>query len=500
VTPTLIEWGVASSDAIRGLEKALEVFEQRGAALEKTLACRVLLARASYLYDYRLERYAEDTIEQLSTWCGLPIVYRWERFLPRGAMLLACVAIMFFRRLRAPRAARGPAPRQALKYLLQAVMSTIGVRLTALDGHAAQVLLARLRIFGRPSGRSAAAVVYKIAQAVCLQPFGREAEVKALLDAAERALARLRPGTFDELERRNLRVGLMFSAAILECYRLGSQALERAAALEAEGTRLARAAAHRIRFTFYVVRGMREKADESRRELELHGIQGGTTWQVDWYAVPTEGMASALFDDLVGTGRALERLDDLTAQLASMAPMRDMVRLGYHLCRGEHQRTIELGARFVAAHPPRSVIGWGAAYATYAAALNRRGRPGEAAAFCEAALGALAPDEAREYVILYGPLTRELSRAWASLGEGARALATTDAYVASLEAAGEHALLVQAHQSRAGIAQAMQDAALLSDALHAMCQAAAATGSNALMQQAARVALPAQSDDAQAAQ
>jgi hypothetical protein len=487
VTPALIDSGVACADAIRGLEKALEVFERRGASLEQVLATRAMLARASYLYDYRLERYADATIDALSEFCGVSLAARWQRFLPGPAALLGCAALMLLRRWLRPARARGPGPRQAFKYLLQAVIATIGVRLTALDGHGAQALLERIRIFRGPARKSSAAAIYSVAEAVCLQPFGREAEVRALLERAERAIDAVRDGKLSDEERRNVRVGLRFSAAILECYRLGSRALERASALDGEGTRLARAAAHRIRFTYYVVRGMREKADEARRELELHGIQGGTTWQVDWYAVPTEGMASALLGDLVGTSRALARLEDLTANIATMAPMRDMVRLGYHLCRGEYAVAVELGARFVAAHPPRSIIGWGAAYAAHAAALNHTGRHQEAATLCETALAALGADEAQEYIILYGPLARELSYARAGLGQLELALATSDAYLARLEAASEHALLTHAYECRAIIARVMHDRVLLADALAAMRRAAAASGSDAVMQQAARV-------------
>jgi hypothetical protein len=487
VTPGLIDSGVASADAIRGLEKALEVFERRSASLEKVLAIRAQLARASYLYDYRLARYADATIAQLWDWSGLALVSRWERFLPRSAALLACVAIIGVRRLLRRPAARGPGPRETFKYLLGAVIATIGVRLTALDARGALALLARIRVFRGPRSASSAAAVYSVAEAVCVQACGREAEVGGLLRHAERAIDNVRDGRLSDEERRNVRVGLRFSAAILECYRLGSRALERADALEAEGTRLARAAAHRIRFTYYVVRGMREKADAFRRELELHGIQGGTTWQVDWYAVPTEGMASALLGDPVGTSRALARLEDLSASIASMAPMRDMVRIGHHLCRGEHALAIEQGERFVAAHPPGSIIGWGTAYAAYAAALNHSGRHQEAATLCADALATLAPEEAHEYIVLYGPLARELGYARAGLGQVKLALAMSNTYLARLEAAGEHALLAQAYASRAVVARVLQDRGLLAEALSALRRAAAASGSAAVMQQAARV-------------
>jgi hypothetical protein len=487
VTPPLIESGVAYQDAIRGLEKALEVFERRAVSLEKSLEIRALLARASYQYDYRLaQRYSEQTIRMLADWCGLPIVERWERFIPAHFALIFCLLIVAFRRLVRPEAQRGPAPMLSLKYLSRSVISTIGVRLTALDGKSAQALLRNMRFFRRFFSKlSAAPTVYLAAQALCLQAFGREAELGELLAKAQKAIDQLRRPDMSEAERQDIRVGLMLSGGINECYRIGSKALDRAAQLEAEGTRIARAAAHRIRFTYYAVRGMREKAEQFRRELDIYGIQGGTTWQVDWFAVPTEGMASALLGDLMGTGQALERLERLAVEIPSLTPMRDMVKIGYHLRRGEYALAIELGERFRASHPPRSIIGWGAAYATYAAALNQSGQYRKAAAVCEEALATLS-DADREYVIMYGPLVRELGFAWAGLREIPRSLALANEQVALLEAAGEHALLAHAHEYRAMTARIARDHSLLAHALVSMRDAAEQAGSSSVMEQAAK--------------
>jgi tetratricopeptide (TPR) repeat protein len=488
VTPALTESGITSQDAIRGLEKALEVFERRGVSLEKALDIRAQLARAAYLYDYRLaERHAARTIRMLADWCGLSIVERWERFIPASVALLACSLIMVVRRLFWPPDARGPRPHVALSVLSRAVLSTMGVRLTALDGPAAQALLRHMRFFGSISPRlSAAPVVYRAARALCLQPFGREAELASALARAQQALDELRRPELSDLERWDIRVGLMLSGGINECYRIGSKALDRATELEAVGTRMARAAAHRIRFTYYAVRGMREKAEQFRRELDIHGIQGGTTWQVDWFAVPTEGMASALLGDLMGAGQALSRLERLASEIPSLAPMRDMVKMGYHLRRGEYARAVEMGEEFVARHAPRSIIGWGAAYATYAAALNQSGQHRKAAAVCESALALLSAAD-REYIVMYGPLVRELGSAWAGLRELPRALALGDETIARLTEVGEHALLAHAHEHRALIARGARDHSLLAHALVSMRDAAELAGSTTVIEQAAKV-------------
>jgi tetratricopeptide (TPR) repeat protein len=487
VAPGLTDSGVASQDAIRGLEKALEVFERRGVSLAKSLEIRALLARASYLYDYRLaQRYSEQTIRMLSDWCGVPIVERWERFIPASLALILCSLIMIVRRRIRPKARRGPPPLRAFSFLSRAVLSTMGVRLTALDGPSAQALMKHMRFFKSISPKlSAAPVVYLAAQALSLQPFGREAELAASLARALNSLDALRRPELSEAERQDIRVGLMLSGGINECYRIGSKALDWAAQLEAAGTRMARASAYRIRFTYYAVRGMREKAEQFRRELDIHGIQGGTTWQVDWFAVPTEGMASALLGDLMGTGQALQRLERLAGEIPSLGPMRDMVKMGYHLRRGEYAGAVEIGEGFVARHPPHSIIGWGAAYATYAAALNQSGQYRKAAALCQRALETLSAAD-REYIIMYGPLVRELGAAWAGLREIPRALQLADEQVALLEAAEEHALLAHAHEHRAQTARIARDHSLLAHALVAMRDAAEQAGSTTVIEQAAK--------------
>ena len=98
---------------------------------------------------------------------------------------------------------------------------------------------------------------------------------------------------------------------------------------------------------------MREKAEEYRRELDIHGLQGGTTWQVEWFAVPTEGMASALLGDVVGAGQALVAAGAAGGRdPVARAACATWLRMGYHMRRGEHAQAIELGEEFVARHPP----------------------------------------------------------------------------------------------------------------------------------------------------
>jgi hypothetical protein len=289
-----------------------------------------------------------------------------------------------------------------------------------------------------------------------------------------------------EADRQDLLIGLRLSGGINECYRLGSRALGMADELAAQGTRMALAAAHRIRFTYYAVRGMRDKAEEYRRELDIHGLQGGTTWQVEWFAVPIEGIASAMLGDVVGAGQALVRLERLASDIPSLVPLRDMVKIGYHVRRGDQGLAIELGARFVREHPAGSVIGWAAAYAAYAAALNQRERYAEASELCEGALQTLSAEDL-EYVIMYGSLVRECVVARAGCGNLSGALQMLDELSEKLRDHGEFALLAHAYEARISMGRTTGDHSGLMEALNGLREAAERAGSSSVTEQAAKV-------------
>ena len=203
----------------------------------------------------------------------------------------------------------------------------------------------------------------------------------------------------NEAEYQNLLVGVVLADGINECHRENSQALQRADLLESFGAQLAVAAAARVRMIYYLRRGDSERAEQYRRQLDLHAIQGGTTWQVEWFSVPVEGMAGATWTDLVMLRRSLDRLERLATEVPSLTFMRDSVRIAYHFRRGEFVRAAELGERYVAEHPPRTIIGWASSYSAIAMSMVEAGRPEQAKALCEQAL-AVVSEADRAYIAM----------------------------------------------------------------------------------------------------
>jgi len=483
--PTMLEEGRAWSVALAAMEQALEVYERRRAPYRKTLPLRQQLVLAGYLFDYRLAlRYGDDTLAQIGNLGAFARIERWSRWLGTNlAFVLALVVFVIFQPFS--RVTRGTPNVYTLLILFgRAAMGLVGVRATSLDRRGTALVAEQVAAFGGVwfTGLYCAS---KACQAFALQPQGREAALARAVTAALDSLRYPRLG-LNEVDRLDLKVGLMMAGGINECYRVGSRALSQADAIEAIGTQLAVAAAHRLRMTYYVVRGDRERTEHYRRLIELHGIQGGTTWQVEWFSVPIEGMASCRYGDVVGARRALARLDRLAEELPSLTPLRDMVRIGYHARRGDSESAIELGEMFLKEYPPHSTIGWGNAYADIAGAYNRFGQYQRAREICEQAIAALEPGD-REYVIMYGTLELELSVASVALGDPA-GRDRLHYWQERLEAAQELAIAVIMREAFVTLAALTGDTSELQDALQGLQGAAERANSPALMALAARVA------------
>jgi hypothetical protein len=199
-----------------------------------------------------------------------------------------------------------------------------------------------------------------------------------------------------------------------------------------------------------------------------------------------EGMTAARFGDLVGAAQALSRLERLAAEVPALEAVRDMLRIGNYMGRGEHAQVIQLGQAFAARHAPGSRVGWGTVYAALAASLNRCQRHAEARDLCARAFAVLTKADL-EYDHMYGGLLREHAVACAGTGAVEEALTIAGEYIARLEAAGEHALLAYALECRARLAHMIDDQELFASTLSAMREASERSGSSAVIHQVARM-------------
>lgn len=488
VGPILVDQGVAMASAIPAIEEALAVYERHGRPLAVRLRLRSALVLAGFLYDYRLAtRYGQETFDVLYEVSGLALSNRLSKKIgPRLAFVVG-LGVTALRRFLLPDVKRGPPVMTGLKYFVRTAMGLMGVRAVALDARGTSNLLEKLSpLAGAPSWTSGP-VIYLACRALTLQQLGREGDLDTALGEALGVLRRGRKSDMSEFEYQSLLVGLLLSDGLNECHREASQALQRADMLEAVGSRLAQAAAARVRMIYYLRRADTERAEHYRRVLDLHAIQGGTTWQVEWFSVPAEGMAGATWTDLVALRRSLDRLERLVVEVPSMLPMRDAIRIAYHFRRGEVERAADLGEYYVAEHPPRTIISWGAAYAAVGISLVAAGRTERAKALCEEALAHVLEAD-RAYFANYAPLEVAYAMALAVLGDRASANEILRARLERMRVAGDHVSMVTLYQYQVTLARMVHDRPGLHRALQAMRDAALASGFPAAILLADRVA------------
>jgi tetratricopeptide (TPR) repeat protein len=488
VGPQLLDQGVAMAVASTAVEKALALYEKHGRPLAARLRLRSALVLAGYLFDFRLAlRYGEETITVLHEVSGVKLVARLSRLLGPTLGFVCALTAMSVLRVFQPRARRGPPVFTALQYFVRSVMGLMGVRTTGLDPKGTAELLELIAPLERAPAFTSGQVVYLSCKALHLELLGREGELDQALRAALRMLRRGRKSDMSEMEYQSLLVGLLTVDGVNEAYRENSQTLQRADLLDEIGTHLARAAAQRLRMLYYIRRGATEQAEHYRRQIELFAIQGGTTWQVEWFAVANEGMAGAAWTDLVMHRRALDRMDVFVQEMPTLTPTRDSLRLSYHWRRGEYELAVTLGERYIAAHPPRSCVGWGPGYAALAQSLVESGNPQRAREVCEYALKHVT-DADRAYFAMYGALEAAYAMALAKLGERERSSEIMQARIERLRQSGEHVNLVMMYQYQARIARMVDDRKGLMQALQAMRNAALASGFPAVIVLADRVA------------
>jgi hypothetical protein len=472
LVPELVEQGIHTARAVEAGELALKVLEQAGEARSLGLTLRVALVRAAYLYDERLaERYGPSTIEALEDWTSLASVERVLGFAPAALRMYVAWTLTFLRFWLTPRKFSGPPPHAAFVALCRALVSLVGVRVLKLDGAGAEALVKRIACLkGAPaftSGRAA----YHACATLALQPLGREADFALACTESLRALDLNRARDMRGTETRDLRTGLLIAEGINECYRTGSAALSRAALLEGLDNDLSRAAALRIALTYHVVRGDGRRAEQYRKRLDLHAIEGGSTWQVAWFAVPVEGYAAASFGDVLGVERAIVAMERVARSVPSLAFTVELLTLLYRICTEDFDAAILEGEGFVARTEPRSSVAWALGFAALARAYNAKGRFADAHALCTRALSALC-DADLAFEVRYGPLLSEHSVALVGMGDLPAYRSIRDARRARLRDSGEHALLVLAEESHVRAMRVAEDREGLAEALGCLQEAA----------------------------
>lgn len=488
LAPDMVEHRVSMGAAIPAIERVLSIYERNGRSLEVCLRLRSLLVMSSYLFDHKLAaRYGKETLDTLYPYTGFARIEQWSRVLGRHlgfALGIAWTALLWCLR---PPARRGPNVLKAVHYYARSAMGLVGLSALTLDPPGAKAWLLRMRTF-KDSPHRALALVYALSHAIQLQNEGRGAEIRERLRGVIEQLTDQKNKLFPitQQERVDMLVGALLLDGIDECYREHSRALARAEELDRIGTQLARSAALRIQMTYYIVRGERERTQYYRRQLDLSAIQNGTDWQLDWIAVPIEGLAAMIWADSVVVRRARDHLDRMVLDAPSLVNMRDTMELSYHFRRRDYAATIEAGEAYIAARPPFALLGWGVAYAMTAFSYIELNQPERALRICELGIAQLT-DEHRRYIGLYSTLEAAYAAALAMTGQRERSEQLFDELFKRLRAAGEHACAFLMYEYRMKIARLVGDKPGVLAVIAEMRDAALATGNPSVVALADRL-------------
>jgi hypothetical protein len=478
----MVERRVNMVVAVPALERALEIYARHGRPLGQQLRLRSLLVMSSFLFDHRLaKRHAEAALNGLYPFTGLQRIARWSRYLGKHLSFIVGLGTQLVVWLFQRRAERGPNAIEAIKHYARATMGLVGLHALAIDVVGVRAAFERMRTF-EGSPHPTLALLHSLANAISLHNEGRAVDMKPIVqDVLDRLSGEHKsPMQMSEVERTDLLSGALLLQGLDECYREQSKALSYAQRLEQLNTPIARAAALRISMSYHLLRGATEETQHFRRLLDLSAIENGTVWQLDWIAVPLEGVAGYTWSDLVMSRRALDALERMAAEEPAFADMRDMIRIGYHFRRGDHAAAVSFGEAYITAHAPFTLLGWAATYATVALAQLELGNTTRALEITESAVAQLSTRH-HPYVYHFTSLEAAHATVLAVSGQRERGESLFRALIERLRASGEHTRVFLMHDYRVRQARLLGDQAALQAVLQEMREAARASGNSSAL-------------------
>ncbi|HMJ15351.1 MAG TPA: AAA family ATPase, partial [Polyangiaceae bacterium] len=281
--------------AVRALTAAIDVYRKQQRSEYELAPLLLTLAPLCYYVDWRLAvKYGRDALELGFRITGLTRALELKRFLGSKLALLVALGIANGRFRRANKRGASYGLRDAIIETCAAVPSVAGVYAICLDaegGRELAQLIAPLELFGR---KHIGSVIYDNGLTRMLTSLGRETEAAELI-AANRV--RLASAEFDAVigasTRKAFYAGELFSYGLIKASSFGDEALECARCLDELGIRLWSMVADQVRMMYHANRGELSRAKEYQQKIELHVVQGGTTWQTDIF-LPVGMLGTAL--------------------------------------------------------------------------------------------------------------------------------------------------------------------------------------------------------------
>jgi tetratricopeptide (TPR) repeat protein len=400
------------------LEAALDVYRRGARSNLALLDLLVPLVQASYEISPTFAfRYGDEAILCLERALGLSASCDGPREYDRAGLFAALGKAPVFDDGEA-RTESTPDAVVLVGWLVRTVMTLVAVSSAVIDRSREERFAEALRPFTvlGPSHVASAAHEY------CRLVIGMTEDSYSASHAGwSSMLERIFDAGFPPETQRALRVGALYSLAVLETQRDDEGAVARLQEIERAGPRNGAAIANQLRFLYHGFRGELELAERYRDRVEAHAAQHGSAWHVEIWSTSTMSAVYGNAHDAAGNKRVVDHLERLKNTWPSLEVFWERAVATQHLLTGAPARAIEGYEKSLAKAPSRTVAGWSAVRGGLARAYNEVGDHRAAKRICEETW-LLNRDDYR-YVAMTLLARTEYCRALAGLGdfEGARA-------------------------------------------------------------------------------
>lgn len=444
--------------AVPALEAALSVYRKEQRSPYQIVPLLTSLARAGYYVDRRLATtYGEAALELLPRLTGLTLATRLRPAL--GPMLSLVIGVLWARlAFKVSRAPREYQFRELFVFLFSCVTTLSGVAAICLDPERCARYANTLKpmLVAGPDKTPAGIYDYCLAlgQIATDHWDSTRSDLRRLYERfTDDTLFRSLPD-----DARKLYVGgLAYSNGVVEALRDSSTALEWADRLERLDLKLYEMIAQHVRALHHAGRGEFDKAREYSERLDVHAVQAGSAWQVEIWAPAGMILPYLAAQDVLGLKRSAEQLARLAEEIPSLGRYARLAHAAYLLCRGDHQRALQIH-EILSQEEPRARAGWAGLTGSLASVYNELGDPARAKQICEDALRQI-PNAERAFAIMNMRLEIELARARAALGEVEEAAAALDCLLEEHRASQNPLTMGLIHGARARIAVVQKDIA-----------------------------------------
>jgi tetratricopeptide (TPR) repeat protein len=436
---------------------ALEVYtRERRSAYERMPLLGALAHAGFYENPMWGDRYGDQALDVLQDISGLATARRMRRFLGRYLSLMFGLWSAFGRFLLTPKRERPYSFLEVITQVLSAATTVTAVAASSLDAERAERVAQVIEPFSVLPERLTPVGIYQFC--LGLQQIARERQVEATR-TFEELLKRFRDPRYYPTLPPDARVlyssGLLFAIGSFSVFRAHSQvALKFADELDASGLKMYAMVASQVRYLYHCNRGEVELAVKHREQVELHAVHVGSAAQVERWESPALLPFGILTGDVVGTMRAMHRLQ-MDSGAPYLRPYQRLAEATAQLTSGSANvlHVHKFLQREVTTREPRSFIGWAMTNSSIVRGLLQQGEYARAEEWCLATLAHINDDD-REYVGLFLDLDLQLAHAEAALGKFEIALTRLSALLARHESSEHPLALGLLHEARARISHA----------------------------------------------